>query len=641
MDVSAEMNALNEIIPRAEALTVESEVDQILALYFKLRQVKRQILFKSPEVDFSKIICVDSDVPTGNESLARGEMYHRKSRLLILDDITGTVTSRQLVPTRDSEDNVSLLRFDLSYDAQRVVFSMKPNKERAYHLYEVGIEGNDFRQITSGTYSDIDPIYLPQGGYAFLSTRGEVYVQCGPWARSYVLARCDAKGANIYLLSPGTEAEYSPSLLDDGRILYTRWEYVDKGPQRIQSLWTMRPDGTAASAFWGNQSVWPDHLGDARQIPGTSKVLFKATSHHEFSAGCIGIVDSKDGLNYPDGIWKVTQELPWPEVGEGPIPVPGAVSSYHTSGQYVTYHTPYPLSKHLFLVSAGRGWREILYNEQEGANRLFLMDIYGNRELIYKGERGILYAQPLRPRKAPFSLADTADFPGSEKNNPVIRPGVFFSKDIYENAPPEIRKHGKFLRIVENMPKNYSTGILTVGGKRFGAPGPNVAWTPGREDLVSGPATGLSTPLATKRVLGTVPIRPDGSVLFEAPPCRMLYFQVLDKEQRCIHTMRSWVSVRPGEYRGCVGCHELQNQAPAPQLSNVNYKPDLIKAPSWGARSLSYIKDIQPIFEKNCAQCHMGEGKAREKLDLTLRPARDPNIYGGIFPEPYLTLMMG
>jgi hypothetical protein len=246
VDVSAEMNALNKIIPKAAALTAESEASRVLALYFHLRQVKRQILFKSPEVDFSKIICVDSSVPGGNESLTRGEMHNRNNaQLLVLDDIAGTVTPRQLIPAPDSNDSVSLFRFDLSHDAQRVVFSMKPEKERAYHLYEVGIDGNDFRQITSGTYSDIDPIYLPQGGYAFLSTRGEVYVQCGPWARAYVLTRCDAKGSNIYLLSPGTEAEYSPSLLDDGRILYTRWEYVDKGPQRIQSLWTIR-----AGSMW-------------------------------------------------------------------------------------------------------------------------------------------------------------------------------------------------------------------------------------------------------------------------------------------------------------------------------------------------------------------------------------------------------
>jgi hypothetical protein len=404
----------------------------------------------------------------------------------------------------------------------------------------------------------------------------------------------------------------------------------------------MRPDGTAASAFWGNQSVWPDHLGDARQIPGTNKVLFKATTHHEFSAGCIAIVDPKVGVNYPDGIWKVTQELPWPEVGEGPIPIPGAETAYHTSGQYVTYHTPYPLSEQLFLVSAGRGWREVLYNEPEGANRLFLMDIYGNRELIYQGRQGILYAQPVRPRKAPLSLPDTADFPGSEKDHPVVRPGVFFSNDIYADAPPEVRKHGKFLRVVESMPKNYSTGRLNVGGKRFGAPGPNVAWTPGtRESLVSGPATGLSAPLGVKQVLGAVPIRPDGSVQFVAPPCRMLYFQVLDKEQRCVHTMRSWVSVRPGEYRGCVGCHELHTQTPAPQWRGVNRDLDLIQSPPWGVRSLSYIKDIQPIFDRACGQCHQGQGEAVKNLDLTLRPADNPGSFGGIFPEPYLTLMMG
>ncbi len=643
LNLSTDMNALNEIIPKASRLTAESKPSQILSLYFQLRELKRRILFKSPEIDFSSIICVDAPAQNGNESLSRGEMHARHgSRLLLLDDIAGTLTTRQLAPTKDSSPRVAMFGFDLSYDAQRVLFCMKPDNQKAYHLYETDINGNGLRQITSGAYSDIDPVYLPGGGYAFLSTRGNVYVQCGPWARSYVLTRCDDNGSNIYILSPGTEAEYSPSLLDDGRILFTRWEYVDKGPQRIQSLWTMRPDGTAANTFWGNQSVWPDHLGDGRQIPGTNKVMFTGTSHPEISAGCIGIVDPKEGNNYPDGIWKVTQELPWPEAGEGPTPSPGATSSYHTSGQYATYHSPYPLSDELFLVSAGRGWRELLGNEPDWNQKLFLMDIHGNRELIYQGSQSILYAQPVRPRKPPFALPNLADFPGSEADQPTVRPGVFFSSDIFADVPIEVRQQGKFLRIVENMPKNYSTGIVHSGGKPFGAPGPNVAWGPnGSGAMVSGPATGLAGALSVKQVIGTVPIRPDGSVHFTAPPCRMLYFQVLDQYRRCIHTMRSWVSVRPGEYRGCVGCHESKNKTPAPQMMKPKHSPDQIEPPPWGVRSLSYIKDIQPVFDRACGQCHQGEGEAAKTLDLTLRPARHPAWNGGIFPEPYVTLMIG
>ena len=137
-----------------------------------------------------------------------------------------------------------------------------------------------------------------------------------------------------------------------------------------------------------------------------------------------------------------------------------------------------------------------------------------------------------------------------------------------------------------------------------------------------------------------MPIRPDGSVRFEPPPCRMLYFQVLDEHHRAIHTMRSWVSVRPGETRGCVGCHELHNATYANQPVVDRTAADALQAPPWGVRSLSYVKDIQPIFDRACAECHRGSGSAVGRLDLSLRPDSQ-HRWGGVFPEPYLTLVLG
>ena len=209
------------------------------------------------------------------------------------------------------------------------------------------------------------------------------------------------------------------------------------------------------------------------------------------------------------------------------------------------------------------------------------------------------------------------------------------------------------------MPKNYSIGIVSSGGKPFGSAGPNTAWgawgeqflkgkTPapttdiswGDSTMFSGPATTLTGPLGVKQIHGTVPIGKDGSVHFEVPPCRMLFFQVLDEHGRAIHTMRSWVSVRPGEYRGCVGCHELHNSTYANPSVATRTTTDTLQPPPWGVRSLSYVKDIQPIFDRACAECHGGSGMAVGKLDLTLRPAKQQR-WGGIFPEPYLTLLLG
>lgn len=679
--LSGELAALKILEQRAAAGEATLDGSKQLALYFEVRALKCRSMLKSPEVDFSKIICVDAPYthrsPDTHGTPHQSEWVHESrfrsemcashgAKLLVLEDLATDPAPRELAPPAGFGSPAAMLSFDLSFDARRALFCMKPEHEKAYHLYEIGLDGRNFRQITSGGYSDIDPIYLPGDHYLFLSTRADVYAQCGMWARSYILTRCDARGSNIYILSPGTEPDFSPSLLDDGRILYTRWEYVDKFANRIQSLWTMRTDGTAAATFWGNQSVYPDHLGEGRQIPGTSRVMFTGFGHHDVWAGCIGIVDPNEGLNFPNGIWKVTQERPWPEVDDGPVPTPNATSHYHTSGQYAAYKTPYPLGEGLFLVSARTGdlragFMHSAHDKALGKFKLYLMDIYGNRELLYEGDQNVLYAQPVRSRKTPPLLPDLADMPGPEKNHPTIRAGVFFSNDIFKDAPPPVREHGRYLRVVETMPKNYSVGIVHSGGKPFGSEGPNASWgawgerflqgktpTPttdiswGDSAIFSGPATSLTGPLGVKQVLGTVPIHKDGMVAFQVPPCRMLYFQVLDEHYRAIHTMRSWVSVRPGEYRGCTGCHERHNSAASAQSSLLGMAPDTVQPPPWGIRSLSYVKDIQPIFDRACAECHSGGGTAVEKLDLTLRPDKlGQRRWGGIFPEPYLTLLMG
>ncbi|MCY2987844.1 MAG: hypothetical protein NTY19_08280, partial [Planctomycetota bacterium] len=702
LDLSDELAALKRIEQRASAdapvlAASKSETGtdrpdrsqsrfsgpQIRTLYFDIRALKRRVLFKSPELNFAEIICVDAPYthrsPDTHGTFDQSEWVHESrfrsemcashgAKLLVLKDLANTPAPRKLAPPDDFGKPVAMLSFDLSFEGDRALFCMKPEDEKAYHLYEIGIDGGKqtFRQITCGGYSDIDPLYLPGDRYLFLSTRAEVYAQCGMWARSYIMTRCDADGSNIRILTPGTEPEFSPSLLDDGRILFTRWEYVDKFANRIQGLWTIRPDGTAAATCWGNQTVHPDHLGEARQIPGTGRVLFNGFGHHDVWAGCIGIVDPKAGLNFPQGIWKVTQERPWPEVGDGPVPTPGATQHYHTSGPYAAYKTPYPLSEELFLVSArtgdlGTGFMHSARDPTLGKFKLYLMDIYGNRELFYAGDQNVLYAQPVRPRKSPPRLPDIADLPGSEKDHPTIRAGVFFSNNIFDNAPPEIREHGRYLRVVESMPKNYSVGIVHSGGRPFGSAGPNTAWgvwgekflqgktpTPttdvswGDQTVYCGPATTLTGPLGVKQVHGTVPIRPDGSVCFEVPPCRMLYFQVLDEHHRAVQTMRSWVSARPGEYRGCTGCHEGHQATAAAQPLRAGTAPDTIQPPPWGLRSLSYLQDIQPIFDRACAACHQAGGTAVAKLDLTLRPdALGEQRWGGVFPEPYLTLLMG
>jgi len=574
-------------------------------LYLAVRQVKRRIALRNPVVGFTQLLFIDQPYPTGPET--RHEAIHRMGiwatpggRLLVLDGLHPGGALRQLAPDKPG----SFWRPDLSFDAKRVLFCYKPHDEKSFHLYEMGLDGAGLRQLTSSDYDDADPIYLPDGHIMFVTTRGNSYVRCGPFIYSYLLARCDADGGNIYLISMGGEPDWTPAVLPDGRVIYSRWEYTDKPLWRVQSLWTTNQDGTNTTVFWGNQSVWPDHLSEPMPIPGSRRVMFSGVGHHDWWSGSIGIIDPDKGFNFPDGLTKVTADLRWAECSTPPID-PHEAADYHPSGRFTGYKTAYPLSEQDFLVSA-RG--------EGGKFRLYLMDVTGNRDLIYEGVHNILHAMPVRPRPVPPPQPDRVAWPGTGKDRKPPEPGVFFSADVCQGVPDLPRGSVKHLRVWQMDHKTYSTWRKTYRH--------------------SGPPVSIVQEEGVKRILSEVPVEADGSVHFTVPAGRALHFQLLDEHYRCLQTMRSFTGVMPGEVRGCLGCHELHSASPAPRAGTALGRPPTEPTPPpWGTESIAYERFVQPVLDRYCGKCHQGDGKGRAKLDLTLRPG------ASVFKEPYLTLV--
>ena len=325
-------------------------------LYLGLRRMKRELLLADPAIDFSRILCIDNPYVHGSEAIH--EIRHRNEdtatpggRLLVLEGLRPDAKVRKL---RRAGAPAAFWRPDVSFDGTKTLFCMKSSDQPAYHLYEVGLDGTGWRQITDGDYNDLDPIYAPDGAIIFSTSRCNHYLRCGGSKfRMFILARCDRDGKNIYFISANNEADYLPSFLPDGRLIYTRWEYVDKDVLRVQSLWTVNPDGTGASAFWGNQSKWPDMLLNPRVIPGSTNVVFNACGHHDAYAGPLGVIVPAEGLNYPDGLYNLTPHVPWAEVGAGPADKPFN-AEFHAPACYGAFHTPFPISKDLLLVSADR-----------------------------------------------------------------------------------------------------------------------------------------------------------------------------------------------------------------------------------------------------------------------------------------------
>ena len=635
-----------------EAAQAGLSAERVRALYLAVRGIRRALMLKNPVIDFSQLLMVDMPYPQGREwphetRHRLGYMAVPGGQLIVVDGLSMSGPVRRLMPQAPLHG--SFWRPDLSFDGRRVLFCFKPHNEKAFHIYEINVDpsagsgqvGTGLRQLTSGIYDDFDPVYLPDGQhYVFSSTRGHTYVRCMPPTNAYNLMRGALDGGDLFFISANNEPDYLPSVMNDGRVVYTRWEYTDKPLWRCQSLWTVNPDGTQPNTFWGNQSVWPDLLKDARAIPGSRRVMFTGSAHHNWFAGSIGIVDPDRGSNFPNGLTKVTAELPWPECGNGPVD-PAESPEYLAYGAYDSYQTPYPLSEKDFLVSARR----------EGKFALYLMDTDGNRELLYEGVNHIFHAQPVRPRPVPPVVPDRVTWPTREER---LAPegGTIYSANVYHGAPPELRGQAKYLRVLHIEQKTYTY------------------WNR-RPALSTGPVVSLLQSDGVKRVLGTVPIYPDGSCWFRVPTGVALHFQLLDANHRALQTMRSFANVMPGESRGCLGCHEQHSRAPqmgAGPSKAVQSVPDAITPVPWafnegfavapdGCRTLEqalaagaqaaakadpsraaltarfgtavgYLKDVQPVLDRSCGKCHQGEGEARKKLDLTLRGY-----------EPYMTLI--
>ncbi len=642
-DLKPQLDALAELEKKFESATESPESAK--EFYLAVRKIKREITFKNPLVDFDKVVLIDNPYPKGKPGDATDEWGHEaRHRNGFMAEHGGRLLIVGLNP--DDPNNVktdvlegrygSFWRPDVSFDGKKLLFSFQPHNEKSFHLYECNIDGSGLKQLTFGDYDDLDPVYCPDGKIVFCSSRQHSYVRCMPMTHSFAMSRCDADGKNIYVTSANGEPEYLPSVMNDGRVIFTRWEYTDKALWRVQSLWTCNPDGTNTQIFWGNQSVWPDLLGEARAIPGSSKVMFTGMGHHAWFNGSIGIIDPNKGLDYPDGLSRITRDVDWPEVGNGPTD-PASEYDYHNSGKFFAYKTPYPLSDEYFLVSAREGGH--LYSGADNGwfFRLYLMDVYGNKELIYRGQYNAYHAMPLKARPMPPARPDLVDWPAIGKGE-TPKPGILYSNNVFDGAPAILKEKGKAIRVVQMDPKTYTTWHKTV-----------------QHD---GPAVSVFQADGVKRILGTIPIEPDGSVAFEVPPGEAVFFEMLDAEGRAIHVMRSFTNVMPGETRGCFGCHETnmatrgnQGTAGAQIPKALAQGKTKLTPPSWGAEeSIGFDRFVQPVLDKHCAKCHTDpENKAYAAIDMTKRPS----IHGwwgwvyhrpddlSPFTEPYYTLVSG
>ena len=466
---------------------------------------------------------------------------------------------------------------DISPDASRVVFCYKNSADACTAIYEIQMDGTGLHQLTdpsamvkdyhgakSGMH-DVSPTYLPDGRIVFLSTRPRGLVPCANEGVS-ILQVMNGDGSDIHPISVNSETEFDPMILPDGRIIYGRWEYIDKTALTVQSLWTINPDGTNETAMFGNNMTFPEAILDPRPVPGSRLIAATLAKHNASPRGSVVMIDPVVGKNDPKAISNFEhRDNPTCDLGDS--------------------CEPYPLSEDLMLYS-GR-------MPGESRNAIMMINREGKRITLLSNPEICLHAPMLvKPRSAQVlpTLADRTQ-----------TRGAFYVRDVYQGLDGIKRGEAKWLRVVEEA----SRVSASPGGNPYNQTFP------------------ISAALAfsAKIYHGMIPIRDDGSVYFDAPSGRILFFQVLDKDKRLIQSMRTFIQAAPGVTRSCIGCHEDKSNAPeSANLTKSDALNDIqavLKPESWGTGYMDYPSMIQPIWDKHCIDCHGGESDIAGRLDLT------------------------
>jgi len=538
-------------------------------------------------------------------------------------------------------------KISLSFDARKVIFDFRENPQSGFRIWEVNVDGTGLRQISfpaadeaakvarwgkAWHTDDVHPCYLPDGKIIFSSTRCEHTILCGGSAHlvAPVLHRMDADGTNIEQLSKSPVSEFCPVVLDDGRVMYHRWEYVDKGARVCKTIWSMNPDGTRPQELYGVTDDTTTVYMYPQALPGDSHRLVCVGTCHYPQGGCVGaimLIDLQRGLRRRgpdpdeegytkwDARYAVTNITPQvfierrTEPGWHFLTEEGKYVHNREGRQGHLYTHPYPVSESEFLVSYKVNPADH-YKNVPNAYSLYLIDTEGNHRLIHKDKNlSLWHPTPLVARKVPPKVYSSRN-PVHEANDEALCVVTNIYDGMEGVEPGEI----KWIRINEAIPRYWDTG------RRWGSSTSSSSW---------------KAALWPRVQWGVVPVEEDGSAHFKVPANRSIFYQALDKNFRELQRERTYVNYRPGEVRSCIGCHGRDNHTtnsvatdtplalrrapstPQPQPC------DLVKNGGDGRAQqvVHYPTDIQPIFDAKCISCHGNDdpdGNLKLTADLTV-----------------------
>ena len=627
-----------------EGVSVEDASGRF-ALFNELCNIRRELMFLNPLLDFNELLFVKKHratfnhfcdqfyginlVPGGGVFVLSDFGYGKTPKVRnILENAyveTGRLAGEKL-------DKGAFVAPDLSYDTKEISFAYVEcegpqhhlwhtdltrghwEQKRCFHIFKCNLDGTGLKMLTDGTWNDFDPVFLPNGRIAFVSERRGGYLRCGRECPTYTLFDMDTEGEKIRCLSYHETNEWNPSVTNDGKIIYTRWDYVDRFGCIAHHPWITTLNGSDSRAVHGNftpRHQRSDAEFDCRAIPDSGKFVATAGPHHGQSFGSLVLIDplkDDEEQGSMNAIKRITPDVGFPE----------------SQGGSQVYGTPYPLSEKYYLAVADfsqesdMGWQGGAY--ERGDYGIYLVDIFGNRELIYRDpEIGSVSPIPLKSRELPVVRPENFD-PESLPHQPFVAVG---DPDIMKRPQADVSVANVY-QSLKPWPEGAEIKALRVMqiycmSVPSGAPphetGPR---EPSSQDSVN----------LVRGVLGIVPVEADGSAHFTVPAQTEMFFQALDENGLAVQSMRSATYFHPGDNVSCVGCHEPKHETPL-QSSDLplafRRPPSVLQQETVpGARPVNFPQLVQPILDAHCVDCHAApESVEKGAFSLAREPYRN------------------
>jgi len=578
--------------------------DRWIELGDEYETLRTEALLANPLVDFDRLLLIkrrgNLGLPQnwqGNCALGRGR-YDNEIAVLSPVAPTGTLTTLYRPPKGRFVGDV-----DLHWDAGRMLFSMRDDRGR-FQIWEVGVDGENLRQVTESLpdVDNYDACYLVDDKIIYGSTACFQGVPCvGGGSQVANLYRMNADGSGIRRLCFDQDHDWYPAVTNDGRVMFTRWEYSDTPHYFTRVVMSMNPDGTEQAAVYGSNSYWPNSTFYARSLPGhPSRFVGVISGHHGVPRmGELIVFDPAQGEHEADG---AVQRVPG--YGKKVEPI---IRDQLVNDSWPRFLHPYPLSDKYFLVSC--------QPDQRSKWGIYLVDVFDNRLLLCADpSAAMLEPVPLRKVKRPRLIPDKVD--------PQRRDAVVFLSDIYAGDG------------LAGIPRG-TVKSLRVFGFDYGYQG-----------LANHTYIGIEGPWDVHRILGTVDVDEDGSAAFRVPANTPLAVQPLDDEGKALQLMRSWFVAMPGENVSCVGCHDRQTDLPPAQRERATKREPQTIRPWYGpARGFSFKREVQPVLDRYCVGCHDDELSSEREAspDLSHGVKASPNLRRrnrgkGSFTQAYVAL---